>query len=226
MSILRNALTIAGKDLRAERKSKQVLPTMLVFAILVIVVFSFSFDPDKESTKALIPGLVWIVSIFSAILGLNRSFVSELKNDNIHGMIIAPVNSISIFIGKFIANFVMILIVQAVAIPMLFLLFDFQFNGSLFWFLLTIFTGTFGFVGVGSFLAAIASNSGISEMLLPLLLFPIATPALIGIVSATKIILRHPDQIEKAYGWLQLVGGYDIIFFGICIVLFDYILEV
>jgi heme exporter protein B len=226
MSILRNALIIAGKDLRAEAKSKQVLPTMLVFAALVIVVFSFAFDPNKESTKELIPGLIWIISIFAGILGLNRSFVSEQKNDNMYGMIIAPVDSVSIYLGKFLANYFMILIVQAVAIPILFLFFDFQFNGSLPWLILTIIIGTFGFVSIGTFLAAIAGNSGSSEMLLPLLLFPITTPVLIGVVSATKIILRNPDQIEKAYGWLQLVGGYDIIFFGICIILFDYILEV
>lgn len=226
MSILRNALIIAGKDLRAEAKSKQVLPTMLVFAALVIVVFSFAFDPNKESTKELIPGLIWIISIFAGILGLNRSFVSEQKNDNMFGMIIAPVDSVSIYLGKFLANYFMILIVQAVAVPILFLFFDFQFNGSLPWLILTIIIGTFGFVSIGTFLAAIAGNSGSSEMLLPLLLFPITTPVLIGVVSATKIILRSPDQIEKAYGWLQLVGGYDIIFFGICIILFDYILEV
>ena len=226
MSILRNALIIAGKDLRAEAKSKQVLPTMLVFAALVIVVFSFAFDPNKESTKELIPGLIWIISIFAGILGLNRSFVSEQKNDNMFGMIIAPVDSVSIYLGKFLANYFMILIVQAVAVPILFLFFDFQFNGSLPWLILTIIIGTFGFVSIGTFLAAIAGNSGSSEMLLPLLLFPITTPVLIGVVSATKIILRNPDQIEKAYGWLQLVGGYDIIFFGICIILFDYILEV
>ncbi|MDF2536264.1 MAG: cytochrome c-type biosis protein CcmB [Bacillales bacterium] len=226
MSILRNALIIAGKDLRAEAKSKQVLPTMLVFAALVIVVFSFAFDPNKESTKELIPGLIWIISIFAGILGLNRSFVSEQKNDNMFGMIIAPVDSVSIYLGKFLANYFMILIVQAVAVPILFLFFDFQFNGSLTWLILTIIIGTFGFVSIGTFLAAIAGNSGSSEMLLPLLLFPITTPVLIGVVSATKIILRNPDQIEKAYGWLQLVGGYDIIFFGICIILFDYILEV
>lgn len=226
MSILRNALIIAGKDLRTEAKSKQVLPTMLVFAALVIVVFSFAFDPNKESTKELIPGLIWIISIFAGILGLNRSFVSEQKNDNMFGMIIAPVDSVSIYLGKFLANYFMILIVQAVAVPILFLFFDFQFNGSLPWLILTIIIGTFGFVSIGTFLAAIAGNSGSSEMLLPLLLFPITTPVLIGVVSATKIILRNPDQIEKAYGWLQLVGGYDIIFFGICIILFDYILEV
>ena len=226
MPVLRNALLIAGKDLRAEAKSKQVLPTMLVFAGLVILVFSFAFDPTNSAVQALIPGLIWMITLFAGILGLNRSFVSEQKNDNLFGMIVAPVDSISIYLGKFLANFIMILIVQLFAIPFLFLLFDFPFSGSIGWFMIAILIGTFGFVSIGTFLAAIAGNSGSSEMLLPLLLFPITTPILIGVVEATKVILVHPDQLDNGIRWLQMILGYDVIFFGLCIVLFDMILEV
>jgi len=224
--ILRNALLIAGKDLRSEAKSKQVLPTMLVFAGLVILIFSFAFDPTDIAVKAVIPGLVWLITLFAGILGLNRSFVSEQKNDNLYGMIVAPVDSISIYLGKFFANFVMILIVQVFATPFLFLLFDFPFEGSIGWFIVTILIGTFGFTSIGTFLAAIAGSSGSSEMLLPLLLFPITTPILIGVVEATKAILVNPDQLANGLSWLQLIAGYDIIFFGLCIVLFDMVLEV
>ncbi len=225
-AILRNAFLIAGKDIRAEAKSKQVVPTMLVFSGLIIVIFSFAFDPMDLAVKAIIPGLIWVITIFSGILGLNRSFVSEQKNDNLFGMIIAPVDSISIYLGKFVANFAMILLVQIFATPFLFLLFDYPFNGSFLWFVMAIVIGTFGFTSIGTFLAAIAGNSGSSEMLLPLLLFPITTPVLIGVVQATKAILTTPENMESGINWLLLVTGYDIIFFGICIILFDLIMEV
>ncbi len=133
---------------------------MLVFSGLIIVIFSFAFDPTDLAVKSIIPGLIWVITIFSGILGLNRSFVSEQKNDNLFGMIISPVDSISIYLGKFIANFTMILTVQLFATPFLFLLFDYPFKGSFLWFALAIVIGTFGFTCIGTFLAAIAGNSG------------------------------------------------------------------
>ncbi len=226
MALIRNALLIAGKDLRTEANSKQVLPTMLVFAGLVIVMFSFAFDPNNNSVKAVIPGLIWVITVFAGLLGLNRSFVSEQKNHTIHGLVTAPIDSMSLYLGKFLANFTLILIVQAVATPLLFFLFDFHFVAPIGWFILILIAGTFGFVCVGTFLAALASNSGSSEMLLPLLMFPITTPLLIGAVECTKVLLTDPEHLANAARWFQLVAGFDILFFGVCIFLFEYIMEV
>lgn len=226
MSILRNAFYIAAKDIKSEAKSKQVLPTMLIFAAMIILIFSFAFDPSKNNLEILIPGLIWVITIFAGIIGLNRSFVSEQKNDNIIGLMLAPVNPISVYIGKFISNLSMILIVQAVSIPILFLLFGFEFEGSLVWFIAVLFIGSFGFACVGTFLAALASNSGTSEMLLPILLFPITIPVLIGVVEATRIILLTPEDLSNAMSWMQIITGYDILFFGLSIILFEYLMEV
>lgn len=77
MTLVRNALILAKKDLYSELKTKQVLATMIIFAGLVILVFSFAFDPANNTTKAVIPGVVWVIIVFSGILGLNRSFISE-----------------------------------------------------------------------------------------------------------------------------------------------------
>ncbi|WHY90475.1 heme exporter protein CcmB [Neobacillus cucumis] len=226
MNLFRTALMLAKKDLLSELKTKQILVTQIIFAGLVIVVFSFAFDPANNTTKAVIPGIIWVIIVFAGILGLNRSFISEQRNDTIQGLLVAPMEAASIFLGKFIANFTMILIVELVSIPFLFLLFDFKMRGSVSYFILVIFVGSFGFISIGTFLAALAANSRSSEMLLPLLLFPITSPILIGVTQATRIILTDMSKLSSALSWTQMVTAYDIIFFVVSFLLIDYVLEV
>ncbi|TWE06337.1 heme exporter protein B [Neobacillus bataviensis] len=226
MNLIRTALFLAKKDLYSELKTKQILTTQIIFAGLVIVVFSFAFDPANNTTKDVIPGVIWVIIVFAGILGLNRSFISEQRNDTMQGLLVAPMEAASIYLGKFLANFTMMLVVEIVSIPFLFLLFDFKFLGSIPFFILVVFLGSFGFIAIGTFLAALAANSKSSEMLLPLLLFPITTPILIGVVQATKIILTNMEKISSAIAWIQLVTAYDMIFFVVCFLLIDYVLEV
>lgn len=226
MNLFRTALLLAKKDLHSELKTKQILVTQIIFAALVIVVFSFAFDPANNTTKAVIPGVIWVIIVFAGILGLNRSFISEQRNDTMQGLFVAPMEAASIYLGKFLANFTMILVVELISVPFLFLLFDFKFHGSIPYFILVIFLGSFGFIAIGTFLAALAANSKSSEMLLPLLLFPITTPILIGVVQATKIIMTDMEKFSSALAWIQLVTAYDVIFFGVCLLLIDYVLEV
>jgi heme exporter protein B len=224
--MLRTALLLAKKDLLSELKTKQILVTMIIFAGLVILVFSFAFDPANNTTRAVIPGVIWVIIVFSGILGLNRSFISEQRNETMQGLLVAPMDASSIFLGKFMANFAMILIVEIVSIPFLFLLFNFQVLGGIQYFILVLFIGSFGFIGIGTFLAALAANSKSSEMLLPLLLFPITSPILIGVVQATRIILMNMEKLSSALAWVQLVTAYDVIFFVLCFLLIEYVLEV
>ncbi|MCM3765233.1 heme exporter protein CcmB [Neobacillus niacini] len=226
MNLFSSALLLAKKDLLSELKTKQILVTQIIFAALVIVVFSFAFDPANNTTKAVIPGVIWVIIVFAGILGLNRSFISEQRNDTMQGLLVAPMEAASIFLGKFFANFTMILIVEIVSIPFLFLLFDFKMTGSIAYFILVIFVGSFGFVSIGTFLAALAANSKSSEMLLPLLLFPITSPILIGVTQATRIILSDMSKLSSALAWTQMVTAYDVIFFVVALLLIDYVLEV
>lgn len=223
-TILMDALTIAGKDLKNELKTKQTIGMMLVFSALVILIFSFAFDPTNNMVKAVIPGLVWVITIFSGILGLNRSFVSELENNCLIGLRSAPIDPSSIYIGKVIANFCLVSIVQIVSIPVLFLLFGYRFTSSYLWFILIIIAGTFGFIIVGTFLAALAANAKNSEMLLPVLLLPLISPLAIAGVQATNVVLEN-TELNTAISWLQLMAAYDLLFLAACFLLFEYIME-
>lgn len=226
-SLLKAAMAITRKELYLEWKTKRLVSTMLIFASLVIVTFSFAFDPVQNTVKALIPGLIWIIIVFAGILAFNRSFLDELRNDSLHGLIIAPIDPFSIFLGKMAANFIFLMTVQIVAIPLLFILFDFDFPfHHLFYFIFTLFLGTIGFSGIGTFLAALSANSHRSEMLLPVILFPVATPMIIAAVQSTKIILIDIEQWPSAVSWMQFIAVYDFIFLVLGFILFEYILEV
>src|SRR5699024_2355946 len=222
------ALAIAWKDIYHEWKTKQIITTMLIFSGLIIVTFSFAFDPSNEAVRALVPGVIWVITIFSGILGLNRSFTAEQQQDRVHAFIVAPVDPSGVFIGKFLANFIFVLAVQVVSIPLLFILFDFHIigYGRIFYLIAILFLGTFGFIAVGTLLAALSSHSKSSEMLLPVLLFPLTTPIVIGAVEATRAILIHPDGIASVLNWILLLTAYDVIFFAAGFLLFEYVLEV
>jgi heme exporter protein B len=223
-SIFSDALAIAGKDLRNEFKSKQTIGMMVIFSALVILVFSFAFDPTNNMVRAVIPGLVWVITVFAGILGLNRSFVSELENDCLTGLRSAPIDPASIYLGKVLANFTLVGVVQLISIPVLFILFGYRFMGSYFWFILIILAGTLGFIIVGTFLAALSANAKNSEMLLPVLLLPLLSPLMIAAVQATRVVLENED-IQNAVSWLQLMSAYDLLFFGACFILFEYLME-
>ncbi|CAM3976042.1 heme exporter protein CcmB [Mesobacillus thioparans] len=224
MSIFRDAWTIASKDLRNEVKSKQTIGMMIIFSSLVVLIFSFAFDPTNNMVKAVIPGLVWLITVFSGILGLNRSFLSEHENDALTGLRAAPIDPSSIYLGKVLANFILVTAVQLVSIPVLFLLFDYRFFGKLSWFIFIVVIGTLGFIIVGTFLAALSANAKNSEMLLPVLLLPLLSPLLIAGVQATRIVLGN-EMIADAASWISLMAAYDLLFLAACFLLFEFIME-
>jgi heme exporter protein B len=224
--ILKTALVITSKDLYSEWKTKQIISTMLIFSALVIVTFSFAFDPANNTVKAVIPGMIWVITIFSGILGLNRSFLGEQANDSLNGLIVAPVDPSSVYLGKFFSNLILVILVQIVAVPLLFILFDFKVLGNIGLLLVVLLLGTIGFISVGTFLAALSANSKSSEMLLPIILFPVVSPVIIAAVQATKIILINFENMASAFSWMKLMAAYDLVFFVICFILFEYVLEV
>jgi heme exporter protein B len=224
ISILKDAWTIASKDLSNEIKTKQTIGMMVIFSSLVVLIFSFAFDPTNNMVKAVIPGLVWLITVFSGILGLNRSFLSEHENDALTGLRSAPIDPSSIYLGKVLANFILVTAVQLVSIPVLFLLFDYRFFGKVSWFILVVIIGTLGFIIVGTFLAALSANAKNSEMLLPVLLLPLLSPLLIAGVQATRIILGG-EMIADAASWIRLMTAYDLLFLAACFFLFEFIME-
>ncbi|OEH86123.1 transcriptional regulator [Desulfuribacillus stibiiarsenatis] len=208
-----------------EFKTKQMTSAMLIFSGLVIVIFSFAFDLSMDVLQKVLPGMIWVALIFSSILGLNRSFTMEKSNDCMQGLLLIPSDRTMIFLGKFISNLIFVLLTQIVIVPGFFILFDYRFQGSVALLSLVLLVGTIGFIAIGTFLAALASNSRMSDMLLPIILFPVSVPLIIAGVQSTSFIFQG-QGFEAFSSWLYLMIVFDVIFLVIPYMLFDYVMEV
>ena len=217
------SLHIAVKDLKAEFRTKQMLNSMVIFSLLVIVIFSVSFGDllgDSEIVSQLAPGVLWIAFTFAGMLGLSRSFASELENGCLEGLKLCPVDRSAIYTGKTISNAVIMFMVELITIPLFAVMFNYNIEGLL-GLTIVIILGTIGFISVGTLLSALTVNTRTRELLLPILLLPIIIPVIIPAVLATGKILANGD-ISDISGELRLLLVYDIIFFVIAQLVFEY----
>lgn len=229
MIYFKQILALVQKDLLNELRTKEMLSAMLIFAFLTIVIFAFAFyEPSKEILRGAFPGIIWVGFTFAGILGLNRAFMAEKANDSLMGLLLAPMDRTVIYFGKVISNLVFMLTMELVSLPLFFIMLDFRFKGSAALFALVIVLGTVGYISVGTFLAALSSNTRTSEILLPIIVFPIIVPVLLGAVKATAIILHAADAKDMAmyWQWIKLMLVYDAVFIAVPFILFDYVLEV
>ncbi|MHB8172630.1 MAG: heme exporter protein CcmB [Thermincolia bacterium] len=225
MNYLNQIRTLVWKDLTSELRTKEMLSAMLIFAFLTTVIFSFAFDPDGETVKKVFPGIIWVALIFAGILGLNRSFLSEKSNDCIMGLMLCTTDRGIIYLGKMISNLIFMYIMEAVTLPILFVLFDYRLKGSLLYLILIVALGTWGFIAIGTFLAALSVNTRNSEILLPIILFPLIVPLLIAAVQATGVILGGGVWADWS-NWFRILTAFAVIFTVVPWLLFDYLLEV
>ena len=224
MSYLRKVLAIVWKDIVAELRTKEMFSAMFVFAILVIVVFNFAFDlrVSGERVRQVAPGALWVAFSFAGILGLNRAFVMEKDRGCLDGLLLAPVDHTAVFFGKMTSTVLFMLVVEVLMLPV----FTAFFGVNLFdlRLILIIVLGTVGFAGVGTLLSAMTAQTRSREVLLPILLLPVAAPVLIAAVKATAGILDGLTMDEIAIWW-QLLLAFDIIFPAVAFMTFDYVVK-
>ncbi|PTD93458.1 heme ABC transporter permease [archaeon SCG-AAA382B04] len=221
---LKKVQSIVWKDIIIELRMKEMLNTMLIFSILVILISSFAFGTfNQEMTQSIAPGVLWIAFTFAGMLGLGRSFISEKDRGCLQGMMLAPTDWSAIYIGKTIANLIFMSIMEILTLIVFVVLFNFgQIITSPLKFVLITIVGTFGFVSVGTLLSAVSVNTKTREMLLPVLLFPVIVPIIIGAVEATLSIITANGQF---WGWVRILVAYDIIFFTVSALSFNYVIE-
>ena len=222
MSFLRKILVIVQKDLAVELRTREMLSSMFVFALLVIVIFNFAFELRIENVREVAPGVLWVTFTFAGMLGLNRSFVLEKDRGCLEGLLLCPVDRSAIYFGKMLGNVIFMAIVEAIILP----IFSVLFNISLFHpvLLLIVVLGTLGFAGVGTLFSAMAVHTRSREVMLPVLLFPVVVPAMIAAVKATGGILDGQAFSEIAH-WVRLLVAFDVIFLVVSFMTFDYVVE-
>lgn len=221
---MKNIIAILYKDIIIELRTRELLSAMFTFAILLLVIFNFAFNLSHEVVKFAAPAILWVSFTFAGVLGLSRSFAIEKDGNSIMGLLLTPVDSSILFFGKMIGNLIFVMIVELIILPLFGLFFNFGFTGVIPSLLLVMFLGTIGFVSVGTLFSAVALNTKLREVLLPILLFPIVIPVIVSSVKLTGTILEG-DAILFKDSALKILICFDLIFISACAVTFEYVLE-
>lgn len=221
---MRSIYAIIRKDLIIEFRSKEIISTTLLFSLLVLVIFNFTFEPGSQASRELAPGILWVAFCFAGILGLNRSFIYEKDQECLQGILITPVDRGSLYLGKFIGNVIFLGIVEVITLPLFALLFNLPILDVLPLLLFIFLLGTVGFASVGTLFSAISINTRAREVMLPILLFPISVPVILSSVKATGAVLKG-SSLSDISSWLKLLAGYDVIFSVLSYLIFEYVIE-
>lgn len=235
---MKSVWTILWKDVRLEWRTKEALSGMLVFGLLVIVIFNFSFDPSAEEIRQFGAGLLWIAYTFAGVLGMNRSFASERENGCLQSLLMAPIDRSSLYLGKWLANCFFMLMAEVVILPLFLFVFDVPLTAHLGTVVLVTLLGTLGFTCLGTLFAGVAMNTRMREVLLPVLLFPVSLPLLMWAVESTgaafhnaylEPLIAHGQESMAARvedgGALKFLMAYDMIFGAVCTLVFSFVVE-
>jgi heme exporter protein B len=215
---------IIWKDLTAERRSKANFNAVVFFAALTLLMFGFSLNADPDTMKKVAGGVIWLTILFSGVLAFNRSYEQELEGGALDTLLLYPGERRSIFLGKFLANLGFVFMVEVIMVPVATLMYALPTGNSPLKLLSVLALGTIGFVALGTFYAAMASRIRAREVLLPLLLFPMLVPLLVGAVQATTAIMNK-DLLNSSGSWIRLLLVFDLIFLVACVLAFDYVIE-
>jgi heme exporter protein B len=214
---------LLGKELRAELRSRELLQTTLIFALIVVVLFSFAFDPTAAESRRFGPGLLWIAFLFAGTLMLNPSFAREQANDTLQALRMAPISAFALLLGKILANFLFLLTAELVLLPVFAVLYNVAILPVVGRLLLVIVLGTLGVVVTGTVFAALASQARMRELLLPLLLLPVLAPLLIASVEATASLLNDEPVLDPT--WTVFLAAFDVVFFTASWLLCEHLME-
>ncbi len=221
---MRTAISILKKDLRMEFRSKESILAMWIFSLLIFVIFNFTFEVSRLVMLEIAPGLLWVAFVFSGMFGLNQSFALEKENGNLRAMALMPVDGGQIYVGKFLSVTIIMLMFEALIFPIFVIFYDLQLSLGMFKLIPVILAGTIGFTSLGTILSAVAVHTRNQQILLSLLLWPLVSPIIIWSVTLSGMVLSG-EVTQAFYPLLLRVGAFDVIFFTLSYMLFDFILE-
>lgn len=221
---LRLALVIAGKDIRMELRSRTSLLSAAVFAALMLLVQNFARDPTAVSTLDLAPGVLWVTVAFAAVVAMNRAFAVERENAAFDGLLLAPLPREVLYLGKYLANLVFVLVVEAITLPLFVLFFNVGLGDALPGLLAALVLATIGFVAVGTVFSAMVVKTRFAELMLPILLLPFMVPPLIFAVKTTVPLFAGRPLSEVLPG-LRFLAIYDVVFLTLALLLFPAVVD-
>jgi len=201
-----------------------VLNASLSFALVVLLLFSFAFDPSEETTREISGGLLWIVFAFAGTLLLNRSFARELGNDCLDALISAPIPGSALFLGKALANYVLVLAVELIALPLFGVFYNVRWTSQFWQLMMVIALATWGMTVTGTIFSALTVNIRLREVMLPILNFPILIPALLGAMQLTSALVAGTPITAANDSWLKMLIGFDVMYTAVSVFLVETVL--
>ncbi len=221
---LRQALTIAAKDLRSELRTKEAVNASLSFALVILLLFSVAFEPTQAETQQIAGGLLWLAFAFAGALILNRSFARELENDCLDALVSAPISGAALFLGKALANFVLLLAVELVSLPVFGIFYNVSWTRQFWPILGVVLLGTWGITVLGTVFSAMTVHLRLRELMLPMLVYPLMIPGIMAAMQLmTPLVLGQPITAEMMV-WVRLLVVYDVIFTALALALVDTVL--
>jgi heme exporter protein B len=223
MSLLSNTSVLLGKELRTEFRSRELLTTTVVFILMVIVLFSFTFDPTSAESRRFGPGFLWLAFLFAASLMLQPCFLREQTNDTLSALRLSVDDPFAIFLAKLAANTFFLLLTEFLLLPIFSVLYNVPVLPVLGWLILVLFLGSLGVSIAGTALSAISAQARMRELLLPLLLLPLLTPVLVASTEVTAALLDPSPYVQwKGIGFLAV---FDVVFLTALWLFGEYLLD-
>ena len=212
MSLLSQAGRVAWKDLRVELRSKEIVMTMVFFATLLVVIYSFAFPRDPDAVRGAVPGMLWVALAFTGTIALGRAFDRERENDTMRALLLSPVPRLAVFLGKAAAMTLLILAVAIICVPLLTIWLNaplLKHPGEL---ALVIVLGAIGIAFIGSVFAATLLKVRSRDVLLPVILYPLLVPLFVAGTKTTAALIGEIPNLELAWFWIRFLGIYDAVF--------------
>lgn len=222
MSFVRQARAVAWKDMRIELRGRHAAATILPFAATLLLAFGLSLGPGRAFLERVAPSLLWIAVLFSAVLASRQAYQIESEDQAMEGLVLAPVDRAAIFLGKAAAVTVGLIVLEAVVLVLVVLFFDVSLRGAPLTLAAAAALGTVGLASVGSLFGVMATAPRAREGVLPLLILPLATPALLGGIRATDLALGGSDGSGS---WLALLLAFDLVILALGTLVFGFLVE-
>jgi heme exporter protein CcmB len=220
-SFLRTVALVLWKDLTVEFRSREILYTTLFFAISCVLVFAFSFVKEGRALEDAAAGILWIAIAFSGTLALGRTFERERQSETLRALMLAPVDRPAIYAGKLSGMLTIMIAVEVVLVPVIGLLFQAPVTRHAFTLATLIVAGTIGYAAVGTLFAAMLVRARSRDVLLPVLLYPVTVPVIIGGVRGTAALFQAPADLPTAWMWVGLLGAFDAVFVTLALWVFE-----
>jgi heme exporter protein B len=200
------ALAVARKDLRAEWRTRELVPALAQFVILSLVIANFGFQIDSRNASSIAPGVLWLTLVFAGLVAFGRAFAAEREQASLEAMLMTPASPVAIFAGKALAATLLLVGCEAVLLPALTLFFGTPLTPQV---VVAVLLATIGMAALGCLFAAMVARIRARELLLPLLTLPLWIPFIVAGGQAVQVAMGASGSYDQA---LALVIDFDILF--------------